>query len=293
MMPFNGSSVTCPNCNQPLPAQLDQIIDVGRDPSAKVRFLNGDIHNLTCQQCGFRFSIAMPLLYHDPNKELLLVHVPMELNLQQAERERLIGDLLNNLMKQIPNEQRRGYMLQPTTALTIQGMIEQILSADGVTPEMLEAQRKAMRLIQTLLQTEDDALPALVEEHDVEINIQTFEIMTGIAENALQEGRQNVAQHVLSVRDRLIELSTAGQEAVEIAAAQEQAVEEVIEALEGLGETPTLEDFVALVVSFADDDHQIQAVVGLQRPALGYEFFQELTKHIDQAGGEGQEGRRS
>lgn len=73
--------VTCPNCRQPFTAQVEQIIDGGRDPNAKARFLSGAINAVRCPYCGYEFRLTTPILYHDASKELLLVNVPMELGL--------------------------------------------------------------------------------------------------------------------------------------------------------------------------------------------------------------------
>ncbi len=279
----NRPALTCPNCGQPLSADIEQIIDVGRDPSAKARLLAGQINVATCPSCGMRVGIGTPLLYHDPAKELLLVYVPMELGLQQADQERLIGDLLNGLMNGIPAEERRGYMLQPRTVLTLQGLIEQILAADGVTPEMLEAQKAKAQLAETFLQANVDDLEGLVEQHDDQIDMEVLQMIALAAENALQSGRQDMAGHALRIRDRLLKLSTAGQKALQQAEMQEQAIQDVAKALEELGPRATRDDFMNLVIQYADDDEHLQALVGLQYPLFDYAFFQELSGRINQA----------
>lgn len=282
MMQAMGNALNCPNCGQPFQAQVNQIIDVGRDPAAKQRFLSGEANVVTCPNCGFRAGIAAPILYHDPDKELLMVHVPMELGLQKEEQERIIGSLLKNLMDSLPAEARRGYMFQPRTVLTLQGMVEQILMADGITPEMLEAQKQKARLAETFLQTDIDELDALIQQYDEQIDYEMIQFVTTAAENALQAGRQDMAQHAMEVREKLVALSTAGQEAAQLAVAQEQAIDEVVKALEGLGEQPTVQDFIDLVLRFAEDDQRLQALVGLQYPAFDYAFFQELSGRIEQ-----------
>ncbi|MFN8450295.1 MAG: hypothetical protein U0521_17340 [Anaerolineae bacterium] len=41
----------------------------------------------------------------------------------------------------LPQQSMKGYLFQPRRALTMQGLIEQVLQADGVTPEMIGEQR--------------------------------------------------------------------------------------------------------------------------------------------------------
>ncbi|GAB4570587.1 MAG: CpXC domain-containing protein [Anaerolineae bacterium] len=284
--PGGGNVVTCPNCRQAYPVRLEQIIDVGRDPGAKARFLSGQTNVGLCPHCGYRVALATPLLYHDPEKELFLVYVPMELGLGKEDQERLIGQMVKAVMDSTPAEQRRGYMFQPKPVLSLQGLVEAVLGADGVTPEMLEAQREKMRLVETFLQTDEEQLADLVAQHDDQIDMEFLEIITLAAENARQAGREDMAQHALHIRDRLMALSTAGKEAQQELAAQEQAIEEVIEQLQALGDRPTANDFMNLVIGLADDDRKLQAVVGLQYPVFDYGFFQALSERIEAAAGE-------
>lgn len=283
-----GQSVQCPNCGQPFSMPVQQVIDVGRDPSAKARLLAGQVNAANCPNCGFRVALGTPLVYHDPAKELLMTFVPMDLGLNKQDQERVVGSLLKAVMNSIPAEQRRGYLFQPKSALTMQGLIEAILAADGVTPEMLEAQRAKVRLAETLLQTDADQLPDLIKQHDAQIDLDVLDIITSAAENAIRSGREDMAQHAMAIRDAVLQQSTAGQEAMKAAEAQEAALQAVMEAVQGLGENPTLDQFLDLVISFADDEDKLQAIVGMQYQAFNYNFFEALSARIDAASGEEQ-----
>lgn len=284
-----GTQITCPNCRQPFAAMLEQIIDVGRDPQAKARLLAGRTNLVTCPHCGYQALLSTPLIYHDPAKSLLITFIPMELGLPQQEQERLIGSLTNAVMRSLPQEQRKGYLLTPKTALSMQGLVEMILEADGITREMIEAQRTKMRLIETFLQTDPDQLPDLVAQHDAELDTEFFSMMTATAESAIASGRRDVAEQVLAVREKLLELSTVGQQLLQTAATQEATMQQVAEALNGLGENATHEDFVDLTLELAadeDSDEKLQVLVGLARPVMDYQFFQVLTNRIERAKGD-------
>jgi len=281
-----GQSIQCPNCGQSFSMPVEQIIDVGRDPSAKARLLSGQVNAGNCPNCGFRVALGTPLAYHDPEHELLLTFVPMDLGLNKQEQERAIGSLVKAVMNSIPAEQRRGYLFQPKSVLTMQGLMEAILAADGVTPEMLEAQRAKVRLTETLLQTDIEQLPELVKLQDAQIDQDVFDIITSAAENAIRSGREDMAQHALAVRDTVMRLSTAGQDALKQAEAQEAALQSVLEDVQGLGENPTLDQFVDLVIGFAGDEDKLQAIVGLQYQAFNYNFFEALSSRIEAAQGE-------
>jgi hypothetical protein len=90
--------ISCPNCRQPVAADIDQLFDVGQDPTSKQRLLSGSFNSIQCQVCGYQGNAATPIVYHDPSKELLLTFVPPELNLPMSEQERMLGSLINQVV---------------------------------------------------------------------------------------------------------------------------------------------------------------------------------------------------
>ena len=275
--------ITCPNCRQPFSAVIEQLIDVKRDPQSKVRLLSGRLNAVTCPHCGFRTAIGTPLIYHDADKQLLVTYIPMELNLPLKEQERVMGSFTNAVINSLPTEQRKGYLFTPKTALTFQSLIDIVLESDGVTPEMLAAQREKMQLVEVFLQSDPAALPALVTQYDAQLDAEFFAMMLAAADTALANGRRDVAEQVIGLRDQLVRLSTTGQGALAAAAEQQATIDEVSNALNALGDQATREDLISLVLSLAHGangqiaDEKLQVFVGLARPAMDYQFFQQLT----------------
>ncbi len=103
--------VNCPNCRQPLVADVQQLFDVNTDPSAKQRLLSGAYNLIQCQVCGFQGNLSTLVIYHDPEKELLLSFVPAEIGLPRNEQERIIGGLINQVINALPQEKRKGYFI--------------------------------------------------------------------------------------------------------------------------------------------------------------------------------------
>ncbi|MCS7071460.1 MAG: CpXC domain-containing protein, partial [Anaerolinea sp.] len=134
--------LSCPNCRAQFPAAVESVIDPAFDPAAKTRLLSGRINQIRCSNCGAAFTVAAPILYHDAEKKLLLTYVPIELNLGKDASERAIGDLMREALANIPNEKRGGYLFQPRQMLTMQGLIDAILESDGISKEMIQAQRE-------------------------------------------------------------------------------------------------------------------------------------------------------
>jgi hypothetical protein len=67
-------------------ADVQQLFDAGEDPSAKSRLLSGMANFVQCGVCGYQGALATPIIYHDPEKELLLTHVPPEVGLPRDEQ---------------------------------------------------------------------------------------------------------------------------------------------------------------------------------------------------------------
>lgn len=282
-------TIQCPNCGQPVNAVVENLINVSQDPEAKARLLSGRTNTVLCPSCGVTSTVAAPLLYHDSAKELLISFVPMELGLPKEQQEKVMGDLMRQLTAQIPKDSFKGYLFQPRQALTMQGLVEQILQADGVTPEMMEQQRARVRLVETLLQASPDSLPELVKQHDAEIDSQFFQALVMMAQRTMQENRPDVAEALLMLQNEVMQHSTLGQQMLERSQMQQQVVQEVAREIEAMGEEAELPDLVNLVMQYAGDDDRLQALVGLVRPALDYNFFQELTLRIGQAPAEERE----
>jgi len=279
-MPPVKMQVSCPNCRMPVTATIEQLFDVAQDPGAKRRFLSGRFNLINCPNCRYQGQVATPLLYHDPDKEQFLSFVPMELGLPQAEQERIIGKLMNDVINKLPQEKRKGYLLNPKPALTLQGMMDRVLEGEGITREMMEAQKAKAQLVQQLLTAPEEQLPALVKERDAELDYTFFQILTASAEGQAAEGNQSGAQRLLNLRNKLLELSAFGAQARQ----RQQMLEDTARELQALGDKLTRDKLLELVLK-AESDDKLAAYVSLARPGMDYALFEALTKRIDKAQG--------
>ncbi|MCI0710786.1 MAG: CpXC domain-containing protein, partial [Chloroflexi bacterium] len=251
-----GAVITCPNCHTQFSAQIDQILDVQQDPAAKIELLTGQATTVQCPNCGFVLTVATPLAYHDASKELLLIHIPMELNLSNQEQERIVGQMTRAITDSLSMEQRKGYLLNPRRTFTLQGMIEAVHEADGVTKQMLEARRQKVAFLQELLEADDEQRDAMIEEFDADIDEEFFQMMSVMIETALVNGQQQEAGYIATVRDELLGKTTYGQEVLASMQAQEATVQEVATVLQAMGQNATRESILDLAVEFSEsDDH--------------------------------------
>ncbi len=264
--------IMCPVCGAHFSAPMENIVDVARDPNLKARFLQGRINIVQCPQCGTQSPMITPLLYHDPTHELALVLMPNELNLNHNNQQKIIGDLTNTLMNSLPPEQRKAYLLTPKTFFTMQSLVNAVLEAEGITPEMIERQKAKANLIDEFLHAQnEETLRKLAKEHDGELDYEFFQVLTASAQAAHADGQTEVAQALLGLRAILADLSSNGRAAVA-----------EIDASMGLGETITREDLLTRLQD-TQSDEEFEALVAAGRPLLDYAFFQNLTAQIDAA----------
>ncbi len=273
-------TINCPQCGQPFNAILEQILDVGRDPSARDRLLSGRVNVVTCPHCGFQGMVSTPLMYHDPEKQLAIIYMPMQLNLGQEDREKLIGDMTNAVMRGMPDDAPKGYLLQPATALTLQGLTEQVLEAEGVTREMIDAERRKIELIDQLAEAKKDEVDELIEENQDLIDATFLELLRAAGQAAGQSGDNRTSLRLLNLRSRLMETTEAGQELK----AREEALVEASRELQALGEQGiTREQFVDLLVKAAGNPAKVEAYAVLGRNLLDYRTFQLLSEQAEKA----------
>lgn len=274
--------VSCPNCRQPVVAEVDQLFDVNADPSAKQRLLSGAYNLIRCQFCGYQGNISTILVYHDPEKELLLTYIPPEIGLPRNEQERVIGGLINQVISKLPQEKRKGYLLNPQSTLTMQGLIERVLEADGITREMIQAQQQRLNLMQRLMDASDEKTRAEVaQQEDNLIDVEFFMLLSRLGEAALAGGDRESARELAELQKFLLANTTYGKQVQ----AQSQEIQTALKDLQTLGRGLDREKLLDLTIQ-APNETRLSALVGLARPLMDYGFFQMLSERIDSSQGE-------
>lgn len=274
--------IQCPNCQQPVVAEINQLFDLSEDPSAKQRLLSGAFNLIQCPQCGYQGNIATPLVYHDPEKELLLTFVPPELGLKRDEQEKMIGGMINQVFNRLPQEKRKGYLLSPQSTLTFQGLVERILEADGITREMIQGQQDRINLIRRLLSVTDaEVLEEIAHQEEKIIDAEFFGLLGRFVETAMMTNDKQSAQSLSDLQRKLLPITSYGR----VLQQQSQEVQAAIKDLQELGENLTREKLLDLFYQ-SDNDIRLSVLVSLTRQAMDYSFFQLLSQRIDQAKGD-------
>ncbi len=273
--------INCPNCRQPIAADIDQLFDAAQDPTAKQRFLSGAFNIAQCPQCGYQGMVATPIVYHDPEKELLLTYFPPEMGLPVNEQERIVGPQITKITNSLPQEKRKAYLLRPQTMLTLQSMIERVLEGDGITKEMIQAQQKRLGLLQQLMGASDETVAEIAAKEDAILDGDFYNILNRLVETAMANGDEAAAQRLNELQQKLLPLTTTGRQIME----QSKEVEVAIRSLQEVGKNLTREKLLELVIG-APNDTQLSVMVSLARPGMDYAFFQMLSERIDHAEGD-------
>ena len=269
--PPQSVGINCPNCGTPYPAQVFSVVDVGQDPVLKTLLLSGQLNVAVCPRCGAGGPLTTPMLYHDPEHSFLGVFVPQQIPVN--EQQKVIGDLSKRLMNGLPQEARRGYMLTPKQFLSYQSLLEAVLEFEGVTREMLDKQRRQIQLIEQAAMALQDpvALRSLAREQDAEMDDEFFSLLSMLIDSSANGGDTEGASQLVELREQLIELTTWG-----------QGVQRQRAAVAQLRADTSPAELVDLV-SAAQEERVVDALVMAGRPLVNYAFFQELTGRIEAA----------
>ncbi|HCB50474.1 MAG: hypothetical protein AMJ56_06245 [Anaerolineae bacterium SG8_19] len=270
------TQITCPVCQTKFVGEVHQIVDVGQDPELKEMFLGGYLNVVQCPSCGSVTQVGTPLLYHDPEHELFLVHVPMEMNLSHEEQQQLIGQLVRRAMDSLPPEQRRGYMLQPQTVISMQTLVEKVLETEGITPEMVAKQRAQADLLQELLLADKEMVENLINERADQIDAGFFALLRALMESAEQAGQEDQMMKLVNLQALLFRKTEYGQKLER----QQQALHAFTrEAKQAGGLTPRL--LLKHVLANRDDEAVVESLVMAGQQAFNYEFFVLLSERIE------------
>jgi hypothetical protein len=279
------TTVSCPQCKQPVAADITRLFDVAQDPQAKQILLSGAYNLIECPNCGYRGQVPEPIVYHDPSKELLLTFFPPSMNVPVNQQEQMIGPLINRVMESLPMEQRKAYLLKPETMLTRQRLVERILEEDGVTPEMLEEQQKRLNLLQRLAGTSPESRPEVIQQEEELVDEQLLMILQRLIQSAAASGEEQSANVLAGLQQQILENTEYGRKVLQQAQDQQAAMKALEDASkEGL----TREKLLDMIVDAAGNEVQLATLVAMARGGMDYGFFQLLAERIQQSNGEEQ-----
>lgn len=267
--------VLCPKCKTPVIAEVEQVFDTRKIPQARDLILSGQFNLMQCPACGYVGQVPLPIVYHDPDKELLLVYVPPELGWSQEQQEQAVGPLLQRIMQELPAEQRKAYLLQPQYMLTLRTLQERILEAEGITKDMLEAQEKRMTLLRHLLNASQEGRREMLQKEADLIDETFWELLTYLQSAAQATGDRVALQRLKDIEAAVKEVTPFGQRLKE----EEERARRVQEFLQSLPRHVTPQDFVQRLLQWPHLDQDHLRLLTVMFPAvLEYSILQALQE---------------
>jgi hypothetical protein len=267
---------SCPNCKQPMVAEIHQVVDVKKDPRLKELLLSGAVNLAQCQVCGFQGQLPVPLVYHDGEKELLFTFTPPDANKTMEEKESALAPLLKQVTDSLTPEERKGYLFQPQAMLTMNNLIKNVLLADGITEEMIQAQQDQMMLLEKFLTADEEQLKMEIRENQDKVNREFFALFAEIAQQVVARGDEESIKKIKQVQDALMEETEIGKSIK----AEAEEIKAATQSLEALGNNLTRASLLELIIA-APNIERVKAFAGLVRPAMDYEFFKLFTDKIE------------
>lgn len=279
--PPMGAQIQCPGCGTPYQVPVFTIIDFGANPELRPALLSGQINVASCPSCGMGGPLSSPLLVHDPEHAFLGVFVPPAAARDDMQGQRMIGELTQTLMRRLPTEARKGYLLQAKQFTDWQRFMEALWEFEGVTPEMLRRQRDQSALLQRLAGLANDrkALELAVERDKSLIDEDFFGMIDRLL---MMAGNDPQAAPFIELRRQLLDMTEAGA----TVKAREQKVRALLERID---EESTREDVLDLLIEAWTDpeggEEMGATLAAAVFPAIDYQFLVDLGARIDAAAG--------
>lgn len=268
MLPPQPVSLTCPNCGTNYQAPVFQLLDVGQAPELKQALLSGRVNVAVCPKCGAGGMLAAPMLYHDPAKQFFFALFPPEVKASPQEQEQFIGALTQLVMRDLPADAPKGYLLAPRRFMSLTTMLDTILEGEGISKAALEAQRQRTELLGRLLQTGDNEqeLQKIVVENRDALDYEFFLTLSAYLDAAAQEQDQESLARFTKLREQLVALTGFNQ---------------------GPGDDAEPDVTEAVTALLSVDEAGLPEAIADHRPSLDYTFYEALAQRIDQAHAEG------
>jgi hypothetical protein len=270
--PGQVAQVACPSCQTPMRVAIVNIIDAEAQPHLKSQLLAGRLNASNCPKCGAPVMLAAPLIYHDGSKQFCFVHIPQQLlaSAKGVELERFVGSATNLLMNELPPDAPKGYLLAPKRFLTMQTLVEAVFEGDGITKEMLDAQRKRVDIMSQLLDAMsqgDVALHAVLQANQADIDEEFTKTLAAFVDASRMSGDpEGIAQ---------------------LSALQSKMAQFV-----GGAATFAYETLITQLLT-AGDEATVTQIITANQEIIDYTFFDIVTNRINDATTDGDEALAS
>ena len=273
------TQLACPRCQTAFAAEVYQLIDAQRTPQLKQMLLSGSLNVAVCPKCGTSTQLAAPMLYHDAEHQLLMTYVPMELNLPIHEQEKLVGEMTQAIVKQIPPAEFKGYLLQPQNIMTMKTFMEKVFATEGITPEMLERQSNQLRLLEQLSLAKDgNVMRQMVQENEGLVDEYFFSLLGSVMQNLMQSQQGENQLVALSNLQAMLYTDTEIGRQMERRQMVMRQLQKEAKAQGGL----SVDMFADYLMKYAADEGIVGMLLQAGQAAITYELMATITAALEQ-----------
>jgi hypothetical protein len=282
LFPPSGVQVQCPNCGTPFTAPVFSIIDLGANPELRQAMLGGQVNLAVCPKCGAGGALSAPLMVHDPENEFLGVLVPSQARLKDMQIQKVIGEMSQALMRRLPNESRRGYMLQPKQYFDWETFLEKFWEFEGVTPEELHRQRDQSELVSSLVRLANDetAMRMVIDRKKHLVDETFFALLGQVMQMYAAQGQEENLNAIRNLRQHLLDTTDAG--------GQVKALEtQLREALARIKPETGREELLDILLEYwrtgAQGERIVATILSMTRGIVDYQFLMAVSGRMDQS----------
>ncbi|MEZ4657691.1 MAG: CpXC domain-containing protein [Caldilineaceae bacterium] len=268
-------------CRTPYTAAVFNIVDLGANPELRSALLGGQINLAVCPSCNAAMQLGAPMLIHDPENKFLGAFVPQGAQGRDLDAQRAIGQLTQMLMRTIPTEQRKGYLLTPQQFFDWNRLVEKLWGFEGVTPEMLRKRNDQSQLLQRLLPLlgDDKALSIVLERSGHLVDREFFAMLEQAVMALMGQGQREAASGLMGLRQKLMESTEAGREL-------KIRQDKVRGLLDQITEQTTRDQLLDMMISAWSEEGGEDVVAPLAMsaaPMIDYQFLMLLAERIEKA----------
>ncbi|MDD2235726.1 MAG: CpXC domain-containing protein [Kiritimatiellae bacterium] len=95
--------IACPKCNHPQEVDLYDAINTVEDPDLRNELIGNKLIVVTCEECSFVFSVDKPLLYHDPELDIMIYWMPLhDQTIEEGEQQ--FREFITTLAHALPDD---------------------------------------------------------------------------------------------------------------------------------------------------------------------------------------------
>ncbi len=264
------ANVACPACGTRFQTPIEQILDVRVNPEAKNRLLSGSVNVAMCPNCGMGGALSLPFIYHDPEKEIALLFLPVEVGNTEVQRQQAAGRLTRQLMDAMPQEERKGYLFQPEVFLTLENIVKRVLELEGVTEEDMARNQKQRAFLDQFMSALEEDWPQLVADNEALVD----------------EGFFSLLQYMMQV---VAMAGTDGGDFAKVQKAYAYFVENTAigkllsrrsEVLQTFADNPDQNSLLEAMIAAPDDD-TVAVLVQSGISLMNYTFFQMFVQRME------------